>query len=539
MIFRAFLPWQSAPIDLGTDPSLREILTARHKTVRFELKLRPPGLSTEAQTGIHPIRFPRCRPAMIVACALSLPGFCGCALFGDATSLSSLAQDSAATAPDNKTDVPADSDLVTERLGSGGHSTARTDGHVIASPARTRMLSPEENNTEPADDGGVDPDVSNLAGDSTDSDKPLEENPFARVDDSVVGLADYSVVGMARDVPLPSDSSSAPDDLPAASDFSNTEPSRPLPAAPPVQPEPQRSVLDRIRRLSDPGLVRRQIERFPSPFRLFPGNDDDEKATPLIEPTNTAETNVAPGNTVDGSVDVLAMLISDLEQKLRTWPRDNDDSPLQPELYRRRQLDLRLAHLIADRPAAAAAAIESMPPEEQEFWQDLVLALSQFRTPDDSAPYDEQMAMTVGQLRSAVKQLQPVAKLALRRIELCDAIYSYGAIEPILSDSIAPGDPVLIYAELGNLYAELTDDGIYRTVFSGTLQLVSTDGTEIETWPLDAVEDLASSRREDYFLSYKLTLPAVLPQGDYEIRLTVRDDLSGRRARGSLAFSAR
>ncbi len=281
-------------------------------------------------------------------------------------------------------------------------------------------------------------------------------------------------------------------------------------------------------------FVRRQFERLPRPFGLFQSDPEPEKSGGESSSPASDSRSAVPDLSLDAAVE---LLIDALEKKVASWPHDAEGIPLEPEEYRKRQLDLRIARLIADQPAAAAEAIEAMPPQEQKFWQELVLGLAQFRTPPGSMAWDEQMAATISQLRSAVRQLEPVATLTLRRLEFCREIRGFGAVEPMLSDVLQPGDPVLIYAEIGNLAAELSDDGTYRTVFSGSIQLWTVDGTEpLETWPVEAVEEEATSRREDYFLSYRMNLPAHLPSERYELRLVVQDDLTGRRTSGRLRF---
>jgi hypothetical protein len=96
----------------------------------------------------------------------------------------------------------------------------------------------------------------------------------------------------------------------------------------------------------------------------------------------------------------------------------------------------------------------------------------------------------------------------------------------------------LIYAEVENLQPELSPLDTYRTSFSGTLEIWSDSSEEpIESWPHASITDDSTTRRSDFYQNYQITLPAHLPQGDYEIRLQVRDDISGRSVDSTLKFA--
>ena len=307
------------------------------------------------------------------------------------------------------------------------------------------------------------------------------------------------------------------------------------------------SMLDRLRELYDPAperrptsMLRRQIRRLQTPWGILGNRDDPDRSARVDETAGDSGTTAEGDTVVEREINPLDALIQKTEQQLAAWPRSPGGVHQQPALFRQRQLDLRLLHLIANRPAAAIAAIDILSAEEQEFWQELMLGIDQFRSPDENLNYDQQAARTIGQLRAAVQHLEPSSSLTLRRLEICSRIHGFGSIETFPANDFDPGDRVLIYVEVGNLHSELSPGQNYRTVFSGSLQIFAESSDEpVESFPLPAVEDESSSRRTDYFQSYEITLPAHLLSGAYRMRLQLQDDLTSRRATGTLDFTIR
>ena len=317
-------------------------------------------------------------------------------------------------------------------------------------------------------------------------------------------------------------------------------------------PSQEQSVLERLRSLApgsftperSPRQFVRQLERISNPLQwdLFGNRDNPESPhQPLSDvmvnqQIPSAGTQVAANSEHSG--DLLEALISELENEIQTWPQTDGGSPLQPEEFRRRQLNLRLLRLTAGQPAAAAEAIDSMTSEEKTFWQDLILAISRFHKPDKSMKYDEHVAATIGQFRTAVRHLEPLSSLSIRRLDFCSRIHGFGSIDTFLTNTFEPGKRLLIYAEVDNLKSEVSPLGTYRTSFGGTLQIWSESSDEpIEIWDLPSVNDDSATRRSDYYLSYNFTLPAHLSEGNYEVRLQIRDDISARTADSVLKFA--
>lgn len=504
----------------------------------------------------------------LVACALILLMVSGCSLFGSTNSLSAYLQsdgipdqDSVAASHSEPVDVALnDADRVQEPAGG----IASPDQQPAAPSAR--LLNPEFQGSSASDSessGGHSLGTETGFGMSDSSLYPTTIRPISRTRElfeapepsvppspgtdtiATVNGRGEAVAAVAPESQIIENSRVTADPVSVESPVTDVTP----PAV--NQTQPERSMLERLREFAPDrrtgNLLRRQIQRIPSPWDLLPGREATEEPVPPPVAPRTAGLEVTPTPAPDFDIstadtaELLRALIAALETELNSWPQTETGLALQPDEYRRRQLNLRLLRLIDDEPAAAAEAIDLMSPEEQEFWQELILGISQFRNPDQNADYEQHIADTIGQLKQAVQQLEPLSSLRIRRLEFCTKINNFGAIETFPTNTFEPAQRLLIYGEVENLQSDVSPPPLnsYRTSFTSQLEIWSTSSEspeQLHSWPIETVHDDSSTRRSDYFLSYEFNLPLKLASGSYEVRLQVHDDISGRTAHSTLEF---
>lgn len=241
------------------------------------------------------------------------------------------------------------------------------------------------------------------------------------------------------------------------------------------------------------------------------------------------------------SDDLLKPLIDLLEQELEGWPMLPNGTPRHESDWRRRQTDLRMMYLIAGRTAESIRVIEALPEPEQEFWQSLMLAVDAYRRTDDSAERAEHLTETLNYVRAASRQLQPLSKLRIRRLNFCNRIDGFGMIDEFPVFEFNAGQPLLLYAEIENYMSELTANGQYRSEFAARIEFVRDGETEpivSRTIQLPGIEDFCATERTDYFQSYELTVPSLSP-GRYRLRLRIRDQLSLQTTATEIPFEIR
>jgi hypothetical protein len=85
---------------------------------------------------------------------------------------------------------------------------------------------------------------------------------------------------------------------------------------------------------------------------------------------------------------------------------------------------------------------------------------------------------------------------------------------------------VIVYCEMAGLRYN-ADDGGHRSRLASRVELIARKADR-PVWMQDlgTAEDVCRRRRRDYYVNYRLTLPATLHPGHYELRLT-QTDLNG------------
>ncbi len=322
---------------------------------------------------------------------------------------------------------------------------------------------------------------------------------------------------------------------------------------PEVTTEP--TMLDRLRGLYNPRIdentdkLRKQIRRWPDPFglrkdreeplapdtesNLVPGSPDaSQQSADLGLPQQSPVTVLTPENSHIQSA------IQELEAELSAWPQKMSGEADRAAEWRQKQTDLRLLYMIAGKSAESVRIIESLPEEEQEFWQSLMMSMNSYRETSGDADRTEQLTESLRHLRTASKKLQPLSRLTIQRSMLCDRIDGFGNVVAFPTSNFEPGQRVIVYTELQNFQSELTDDGKYRSEFAARIEFMREGDDEVlEKIQVLQIEDLCDVERTDYFQSFELTLPAL--EGKYRMRIMLRDYLSQQVAESSLEFSVR
>jgi hypothetical protein len=171
-------------------------------------------------------------------------------------------------------------------------------------------------------------------------------------------------------------------------------------------------------------------------------------------------------------------------------------------------------------------------PETAGSWKTVLTALTTATDPE--TPDDE---LVGPRIREGVEALTALAPLEIEHLALCRRIHGFGGFDPLAADSIRAGQKVLIYCELAGLRSTPTDDG-YLSRLSSQVEIVHVGGGDpVWSQSLGIAEDRCRRPRRDYYINYRITLPANLASGAYELRLTQTDLTSDRMASRSLEFT--
>lgn len=311
------------------------------------------------------------------------------------------------------------------------------------------------------------------------------------------------------------------------------------------------SMMDRFRNLYAPRSEeaaerqRKSARRWTDPFGLLTEREEPTETTeagPEVMADLPSAVEADAGGTDRGIPSLpsttLEQCIAELEEELRQWPGAGDGRPARAAEWRRRQTDLRMLYAIAGRTAESVRIIDSLPAEEQEFWQAMMMATNHYRRADDQVPRAEQLAEVVSQVRTAARHLQPLAKLDLYRLQFCSRIDGFGNVTEFPTSDFEPGQRLLLYAGLRNFRSERTSEGRYRTEFAAVIEFLrEEDGEVVETIRLPEIPDECDEERTDYFQSFELTAPAL--EGTWFVRIRISDQLGRQTAESQLKLTIR
>lgn len=215
------------------------------------------------------------------------------------------------------------------------------------------------------------------------------------------------------------------------------------------------------------------------------------------------------------------------------------DNEVSRQLYLRKQVQLRLLHLISGQTDRALQPIPGIDPVDQEFWQQMLWGLANYFDTQGMPDSSERATQTITQLRTAAARLQERARLELHNVAFCHKISGFGNYQRFRRDEFTPGQQVLLYAEVADFKSEPTSDGQYRTLMKSTLEVLEggPTGRLIESLPLTPSEDRCRSQRRDYYHSYDFAIPQSCKVGPHTLRLRVEDQLGKKTNLTTLNFT--
>lgn len=144
----------------------------------------------------------------------------------------------------------------------------------------------------------------------------------------------------------------------------------------------------------------------------------------------------------------------------------------------------------------------------------------------------------VGQhLGLAVESLESLAPLQITDIQLCRKIHGFGHYESLEGPSLRAGQPLLVYCEMSGLKNETGTDGFRSRLLSQAEIFPAAGGSPVWSQPLGTAEDLCRRRRRDYYVNYRIVLPATLTPGSYSLRMTQTDLIANRSVSDSVTFT--
>jgi hypothetical protein len=293
--------------------------------------------------------------------------------------------------------------------------------------------------------------------------------------------------------------------------------------------------------MPDVRQVVNRVESSPAPVVMTPSVSASSPAPqsadqPAIEPAENAAEESSPSDQSEPEPQApepidrqLERLIAALQEEIRQRTERKETQEL-PALYQK----LRLLQLIADRPDEAVEQIEQLPAAERDAFKQLVFALTTWLSPEDSRRPSLRNAKILRSLQEVEHRLSAVSKLDLKNLTFCEKVESFGWYTEFPRAEFTPRQQVILYVEVQNFAAEEKTATAFETELQGTYQIYDAEGNIVDEHQLPLDREVCRNYRRDYFLAYRIHMPADISPGRYRLELTVEDlkakkDFKGRK----------
>lgn len=140
-------------------------------------------------------------------------------------------------------------------------------------------------------------------------------------------------------------------------------------------------------------------------------------------------------------------------------------------------------------------------------------------------------------IHDAVEVLEAHVPLTIVDLQFCRKIVAFGSREPLDASSLRAGQPVLVYCEMTGLRYEPADNRFQSRLSASGEIVPAGGGAPVWSESLGNADDFCRQRRRDYYVNYRLEIPANLEPGKYQFRVTQKDIQSGQTAAASLDFT--
>jgi hypothetical protein len=253
----------------------------------------------------------------------------------------------------------------------------------------------------------------------------------------------------------------------------------------------------------------------------------ESSAQLLPTPDAPPEADDAEVSTPRDWQDALTLTIQQLSTTSPAEPRNTD------EAYQ--HVRLRLLQLVAGDREHALEPIPGLTPTEQTYWSNQFFAISTLLETEEQ-PDDQQRAnLAATQLAEASAKLGELSHLVIRGTTFCEKVYGYGDYDALEEAVFAPGHTVTLYAEIGNFRSESTEKG-YHTSLATSYEVLDQAGNRVEGGEFGNVDDYCLNKRKDFYIEYTFQLPDRIYASNYQLRLLIRDRLSGKISKSTIDF---
>jgi hypothetical protein len=197
---------------------------------------------------------------------------------------------------------------------------------------------------------------------------------------------------------------------------------------------------------------------------------------------------------------------------------------------------LRMLYLLAGRREDALRPIPSISPSMQDFWSKQLFGLATLLDTEQIAEPTRRAGEAERHLIEAIARLGESSPLAVRNLAFVTDVQSFGAYKPLAKNEFAPGQRLLLYAEVENFKTNETPKGCY-TALQSSYQILDSRGQRVADHEFSVNEEYCHNPRRDFFIGYEFLLPKHIYPGKHTLQLTVTDLNSQKIGQSNIEFT--
>jgi hypothetical protein len=197
---------------------------------------------------------------------------------------------------------------------------------------------------------------------------------------------------------------------------------------------------------------------------------------------------------------------------------------------------LRMLYLLAGRRDDALRPIPSISPSMQDFWSKQIFGLATLLDTEQMAEPTRRAGEAERHLIEAIARLGESSPLVVKNLAFVTEVQSFGAYKPLAKNDFAPGQRLLLYAEVENFKTNETPKGC-TTALQSSYQILDSRGQRVADHEFSVNEECCRNVRRDFFIGYEFVLPKHIYPGKHTLQLTVTDLNSQKIGQSSIEFN--
>ncbi len=182
----------------------------------------------------------------------------------------------------------------------------------------------------------------------------------------------------------------------------------------------------------------------------------------------------------------------------------------------------RLLNLVLDDLNSAQEPIKDLQPEAADYIRNTFQGLYDATDIGGNPVASRRLTLALQSHRKAMQNLAKLAILEVQHLAFCTEVDSFGVVTKFPHYQFRPDQEVLLYCELENFVSQPVRGG-FETQLQGSYEIVDSSGRRVADQILPEDADVCGNQRQDFYIAYRLHLPAEIEPGDYQFKLTIED----------------